>query len=345
MFTRNSLVGLDIGCHEIKAIELVEAADGPQVNALATMPAVDPLELPQAIRSLFADAGIKTRNVAVSLSGQSVIVRYIAMPEMSAEDLRSSMKYEAGKHIPFELDEVALDCARLDSKETSGGSEEADEMQVLLVAAKKEVLNELLGLIRAAALVPVAVDVDGFALGSAFELYASSGAAGAGLAGVKALVYVGASKSSVNILEDGSSSFSREIYLAGKDFTDAVSRRMGVEQQEGDRIKRDSAGEDDEVRVCLSPVGGDLVAEVHASVDYFENHHDRVVDSVWISGGSAHLPGLSDSFEQTFCREVKEWNPLEGIAMADGVKHPGLENINTSGLAVEVGLASRVLDD
>ena len=281
----------------------------------------------------------------MSLSGQSVIVRYIAMPKMSHEDLLSSMKYEAGKHIPFELDEVALDCAPLNGDETSDGKEAADEMQVLLVAAKKEVLNELLGVVRAATLVPVAVDVDGFALGSAFELYATSGATAGELAGVKALVDVGASKTSVNILEDGNSSFSREIYLAGKDFTDAVSRRLGVEQQEGDRIKQDSAGDDGEVRDCLSPVVGDLVAEVHASVDYFENHHDRVVDSVWISGGSTHLPGLSDAFEQTFCREVKEWNPLEGIAMAEGVEHPDLETVNTSGLAVAVGLASRVLED
>ena len=344
MFTRNSLVGLDIGCHEIKAIELVESADGPQVNALATMPAVDPVELPQAIRNLFASAGIKTRNVAVSLSGQSVIVRYIAMPKMSEEDLRSSMKYEAGKHIPFELDEVALDCARLESNEVSCGEDETDEMQVLLVAAKKEVLNELLGVIRAATLVPVAVDVDGFALGSAFELYASLRSTAGELTGVKALVDVGASKTSVNILEDGSSSFSREIYLAGKDFTDAVSRRMGVDQQEGDRIKQDSGGDDCEVKDCLSSVVGDLVAEVHASVDYFENHHDRTVDSVWISGGSAHLPGLSGAFEQVFCREVNEWNPLEGIGMADGMDNRSLEIVNASGLAVAVGLASRVLD-
>ena len=344
MFTRNSLVGLDIGCHEIKAIELVESVDGPQVNALATMPAVDPAELPQAIRNLFAGAGIKTRNVAVSLSGQSVIVRYIAMPKMSEDDLLSSMKYEAGKHIPFELDEVALDCARLDNGESTSGEEEADEMQVLLVAAKKEVLNELLGVVRAAALTPLAVDVDGFALGSAFELYASSRSTAGELAGVKALVDVGASKTSVNIIEDGSSSFSREIYLAGKDFTDAISRRMGVDQQEGDSIKRDPAGDDCEVRDCLSSVVGDLVAEVHASVDYFENHHDRTVDSVWISGGSAHLPGLADAFEQVFCREVKEWNPLEGIGVAEGADNLSLETVNASGLAVAVGLASRVLD-
>ncbi len=345
MFTRNSLVGLDIGCHEIKAIELVGSAGGPQVNALATMPAVEPLELPQAIRGLFADAGIKTRNVAVSLSGQSVIVRYIAMPKMSEEDLQSSLKYEAGKHIPFELDEVALDCVRLDSNDSPGSEEAADEMQVLLVAAKKDVLNELLSHVRAAALVPVAVDVDGFALGSAFELYAASQAGGEILAGVKALVDVGASKTSVNILEDGSSSFSREIYLAGKDFTDAVSRRLGVEQEEGDRIKQDPKGEDEEVRDCLSPVMGDLVAEVHASLDYYENHHDRAVDSVWVSGGSTRLPGLSGAFEQTFGREVKEWNPLEGIAVGDGLEPASLETVNTSGLAVAVGLASRVLED
>ena len=344
MFTKNSLVGLDIGCHEIKAIELVESADGPQVNALATMPAVDPVELPQAIRNLFTSAGIKTRNVAVSLSGQSVIVRYIAMPKMSEEDLLSSMKYEAGKHIPFELDEVALDCARLESNEVSCGEDETDEMQVLLVAAKKEVLNELLGVLRAATLVPVAVDVDGFALGSAFELYASSRSTAGELTGVKALVDVGASKTSVNILEDGSSSFSREIYLAGKDFTDAVSRRMGVDQLEGDRIKQDPGGDGCEVKDCLASVVGDLVAEVHASVDYFENHHDRAVDSVWISGGSAHLPGLSGAFEQVFCREVNEWNPLEGIGMADGTDNLSLETVNASGLAVAVGLASRVLD-
>lgn len=344
MFTSNSLVGLDIGCHEIKAIELAESADGLQVNALATMPAVEPDELPQAIRDLFAKAGIRTKNVAVSLSGQSVIVRYIAMPRMNEEDLLSSMKYEAGKHIPFELDEVAIDCARLDCDGVSSGEEETDEMQVLLVAAKKDVLNELLGVLRAAALVPVVVDVDGFALGSAFELFSASRPVAGGLDGVKALIDVGASKTSVNIVEDGLSAFSREIYLAGKDFTDAVSRRMGVDQQEGDRIKRDLTGDNYEVRDCISSLIGDLAAEIHASVDYFENHHDRTVDSVWISGGSARLPGLADAFEKVFGREVREWNPLEGIEKTDGAGDACFESVNTCGLAVAVGLAARVLD-
>lgn len=344
MFTRNSLVGLDIGCHEIKAIEMVASADGLQINALAKMPAVEPAELPQAIRGLFAKSGIRTKNVAVSLSGQSVVVRYLAMPRMSEEDLLSSMKYEAGKHIPFDLEEVVFDCARLDRDGVSADKEENDEMQVLLVAAKKEILNDLLGVMRSASLVPVAVDVDGFALGNAFELYSSSGSPGGGLEGVNVLIDVGASKTSVNIIEDGLSSFSREIYLAGKDFTDAVSRRMGVDQQEGDRIKRESTAGDYEVRDCLSAPIGDLAAETHASVDYFENHHDRSVDSVWISGGSARLPGLREAFEQVFGREVRGWNPLEGIEKADGAGDLCFDTQNACGLAVAVGLASRVLD-
>ena len=101
MFTKKSLVGLDIGSQEIKAVEMVESAGQMQLSALATMPAVDRVDLPQALKELFSKSGIRTKNVAISLSGQSVVVRYISMPRMSEEELRSSLKYEAEKHIPF----------------------------------------------------------------------------------------------------------------------------------------------------------------------------------------------------------------------------------------------------
>ena len=344
MFTKKSLVGLDIGSQEIKAVEMVESAGQMQLSALATMPAVDRVDLPQALKEFFSKSGIRTKNVAISLSGQSVVVRYISMPRMTEEELRSSLKYEAEKHIPFELDEVALDCARLERVGVSEPGEENEEMQVLLVAARKEVLDELLGVIRVAGLVPVAVDVDGFALGSAFELSASSRGDGRELDGVTALIDVGGSKTSINIIEDGLSAFSREIYLAGKDFTEAISRRMGVSPEEGDRIKCESTSEDFEVMECVSPLLGDLSAEIHASIDYFENHHERGVDSVRISGGSVSLPGLGDSFEQAFGREVSEWNPLEGIEEVVGSAGVRIPTGNSSSLAVAVGLASRVLD-
>ena len=344
MFTKRSLVGLDIGSQEIKAVEMVESAGQMQLSALATMPAVDRPDLSQALREFFSKAGIRTKNVAISLSGQSVVVRYISMPRMSEEELRSSLKYEAEKHIPFELDEVALDCARLERGGALEPGDENEEMQVLLVAARKEALDELLGVVRVAGLVPVAVDVDGFALGSAFELSAASSGDGNGLDGVTALIDVGGSKTSINIVEDGLPSFSREIYLAGKDFTEAISRRMGVSPEEGDRIKREAASENFEVRECVSPLLGDLAAEIHASIDYFENHHERSVDSVRISGGSAPLPGLGDTFEQAFGREVNEWNPLEGIEEADGAAGVRIPAGSSSRLAVAVGLASRVLD-
>ena len=343
MFTKQSLVGLDIGSQEIKAVEMVESAGQMHLSALGTAPAVDREDLPQALKELFSRAGIRTKNVAVSVSGKSVVVRYISMPRMSEEELRSSLKYEAEKHIPFELEEVALDCAMLDP-----GSAEADqpgdEMQILLVAARKETLDDLLGVVRAAGLLPVAVDVDGFALGSAFELTVSPSGDGKALDGVTALIDVGGSKTSINILEDGVSSFSREIYLAGKDFTESISRRMGVSPEEGDRIKRESGSDNFEVMECVSPILGDLAGEIYASIDYFENHHERVVGSVRLSGGSALLPGIGDAFEQTFGREVSEWNPLEGVEEAEGSAGALASAGNSPQLAVAVGLASRVLD-
>lgn len=344
MFTKRSLVGLDLGSEEIKAVEMIDSDGRMCLNALATMPAVDPEDLPQALRQLFSGAGIKTRNVAISLSGKSVVVRYISMPRMSEDELRSSLKYEAEKHIPFDLDEVALDCAILDTDGAPEDGKEVSEMQVLLVAARKEALDDLLGIVRAAGLLPVAVDVDGFALGSAFELTSSPSSAEGGLAGVTALVDVGGSKTSINILDDGVSFFSREIYLAGKDFTESISRRMGVSAEEGDRLKRESSADNFEVLECVSPLLGDLAAEIHASMDYFENHHERSVDCVRLSGGSAALPGLGDTFEQAFGREVREWNPLEGVDETEN-SAAGLDSrANSSQLAVAVGLASRVLD-
>lgn len=344
MFTKRSLVGLDIGSQEIKAVEMVESAGQMQLKSIATAPAASPEDLPQTLRDLFSNARIRTKNVAVSVSGKSVVVRYISMPRMSEDDLRSSLKYEAEKHIPFELEEVALDCAILEPGNAPDHGNDGEEMPVLLVAARKETVDQLLGVVRAAGLLPVAIDVDGFALGSAFESASDPSGNGEPPAGVTALIDVGGSKTSINILEDGVSSFSREIYLAGKDFTESISRRMGVSPEEGDRIKRECDSENFEVLECVSPILGDLAAEIHASIDYFENHHERVVDSVRLSGGSAPLPGLGDAFEQTFGREVSEWNPLEGVEEAESSAGALEAAASCPQLAVAVGLASRVLD-
>jgi len=332
-----SLIGLDVGTHSVKAVELTWS-NGPVITGFGYAELPSPDAVPETVLDLLRENDFHSRRVVTSVSGKSVIVRYLTMFRMAPDDLRNAIRYEADKYIPFDVDEVVLDCQPF---EVEGlGNLGANEMRVLLVACKRAVIDEQLRLLAVAGLHPELVDVDVFALGNAFE--ASNGVDPEAAPRVSALVDVGASKTSVNLMRGGVSLFTREIHTGGTTFTTAIASRLGLQHNEAELLKLSPGDEYERVRQAVGPAVDDLAAEVRLSFEYFENQFELGIDEVLLSGGGSRLAGLEQDLSRIFDRPTASWDPTGQFPIAAGSVDVDLLNQHVHELAVAVGLASRI---
>jgi type IV pilus assembly protein PilM len=341
---KKSLVGLDIGSSVVKAIELTQVGEQLKITGFGHAAIESKDGLKDSIADVMRRSGIRTKRVATAVSGRAVIVRYINMTSMSDEDLKSALKFEADKYIPFQVDEVVLDCARLPDfgeGQKEGGDK---EMKVLLVAVKQTLIDEHLQIIQSLGLVPTVIDVDTFALGNAFELNSLHSPRVEDEEKVIALIDIGSVKTNINIIKNNTSYFSREVYLAGNDFTESISRRLGTDIAEAEKLKLNPQGKEENIEESILPTLDDLGNEIHLSFDYYENQYDREVDEVFISGGSSKIAGLKASFERVFDRRIHFWDPTENLEVrSDRVDVQDMKDHGPQ-LSVAVGLASRIMD-
>jgi len=232
------LVGLDIGTRYVKALQLSDNGGKFAITAFGIAEVQPPRTQADAILELFDSRKFKTKRVVASVSGRSVYVRYVNMPQMNDEEIVNAAKYELGKYIPVEVDEVIHDVQKLGNIE-GGGTQTEPEMRVLLVAARRSFIDEQVAAIEAAGLQPVILDVDAFALGNSFELGAHINPQSIVPGRLIALADIGASKTSVHIMDNTSPFFTREIYKGGDDFTGAIAARTGLESHDAEALKRD----------------------------------------------------------------------------------------------------------
>jgi len=336
---RKSVVGLDIGSSSIKAIEITHDKFDYIITAFAKVDVAGEQARRDALADLFRNGGFRTKRVASAVCGKAVIFRYINMAKMSGEEMQSAIRYEADKYIPFDVDEVELDTQKLiDLPPTTEGGPE--QMKVLLVAAKRTVVQDQAQMLAELGLQPVAVNIDSFALGNAYEL---NDIVSPGLQEAHhtvALVDIGFSKSSINILRDNVTYFAREVPMGGQDLTNAITRRFGLETFEAEALKRDPQDQVAEVQDAVSSVLDDLGNEINLSFDFFENQFEGEVQEVQLSGGTVLLPFLEESLEKIFEKRTRVWNPIEGLKVkSDNVDIDAL-NQAAPQLAVSVGLAA-----
>ena len=338
---RDALVGLDIGTSEVKAVEVTDFGESLKVTGFGVGRIHNREDLPEVIKRVLQDAGIKSRRVATSVSGRSVIVRYLNLPTMDEEELKGALKFEADKYIPFEIDEVAIDGQKLEEVENSAGDR---EMKSLLVAVKKDLIQEHVSLIQDIGLMPVVIDVDAFALGNAFELRNLNSPRLEDENRITALVDLGASKTNINILKGNMSCFSREVYVGGNQLTEAIACDIHMDESEAEELKRNPQGREGEVQGAITPVLDDLANEIHLSFDYFENQFDQQVGDIYVSGGSAQSQGLTEAFERVFEREIHFWDPLENVEILADRVDVEMARANANQLPIAVGLAARIQD-
>jgi type IV pilus assembly protein PilM len=345
-----SVVGLDLGSSAVKAVELTPAGSGYRVTAYAAEPIppdsivdgsiLDAAAVTAAIRRLFKKTRFRSRRVAASVSGNAVIVKKITLPVMTETELAGSIHWEAEQYIPFDIQDVNLDYQVLDS----GAAEPKGTMEVLLVAAKKEKINDYTGAIAAAGRVPVVVDVDAFALQNAFEMNY-----GVEPGAVVVLLDVGASTTNVNIVSGEQSLFTRDISMGGNTHTEALQKELGLTFEAAERAKR---GEPlphiafDDVRPVLHTITGSFLLEIQKTFDFFKaTAGSERIDRLYLSGGASVVEGLADALEERFGVPVERLDPFRRIAI--DWKKLRIDDPERLGLtsAVAVGLALRKAGD
>src|SRR5687768_4248763 len=306
MASRN-IVGLDVGSKFVKAVQITETSGQYKITEFGIAEVSPQVSVPDTINELFAKKNFKTKRVVSAVSGRFVFVRYISMPVMSDEELVNAAKYELGKYIPVEVDEVLHDSQKLEELAAQEGQE--PEMRVLLVAAKRTFIDEHVAMLEQAGLQPAIVDVDSFALGNAYELGGRANPDAVRPGKLVALVDIGATKTNINIMSDSVSFFTREFYKGGDDITDAMSKKLGLELKDAEHLKRNPQGEEQKVLECVGGAIEDICHDLNISIDYFENQYDRKVDEVFIAGGASQTLGLDEILEKTVQKKVWKWNP------------------------------------
>ncbi|MBN2713369.1 MAG: type IV pilus assembly protein PilM [Planctomycetes bacterium] len=334
MARQRSILGLDVGTYSVKAVELTGIGDDVRVTGLGWERIPSPDMVEDTIHAVLANNNLRARRVVTSVSGRSVIVRHVTMMPMPPEELRQAVRYEADKYIPYDVDDVQLDCQQLGPADEAGS-----QIRVLLVAAKRQLIEEHIGMLKRVDLQPAMIDVDLFALANAFEL-CNARAELAAEGEAVALVDIGASKTSICVMKGMADCFTREVYTAGNAMTDAVAKRFGESPTAVEGMKEDPGEAISSMSDAMLPVIDDLGSEVRLSFDYYENQFEQTVSKVYVSGGSIMFPPMLDALKNSFELETNRFNPFEtvNVEVADDV----IIHEKASDMVVAFGLASRL---
>lgn len=345
------LMGLDIGSSAIKLVQMSEIKRGYSLEKFGVIPldpelivdgtVMDAGRVTDAIRQLVAEQKFKLREVAMAVSGHSVIVKKIQVPVMSEDELEESIKWEAEQYIPFDINDVNLDFHILDYND---GAENRDQMSVVLVAVKKDKLNEYTALITEAGLTPVVVDVDAFCLENMYGINYD-----VRQGEVIALINIGASVANINIVKNGNYAFTRDISIGGNRYTETVQKELNLSYDEAERAKKGERVDGvnpETLTSVIETVNGEVTSEIMRSFDYFKTTSvQEKVDKVILSGGGAKIRGLLPYLSERLGVKVEVANPFNHVEI-----NPKLFDVQyikdmAPQAAVGVGLAIRRLGD
>lgn len=320
-------LGLDIGTSAVKFVKLRYNKAEAELGGLGIKPLT--ADLDSVLKEVCQEQNVKKANI--SISGPSAIIRYANFPRMTQQELRQSLKFEAQKYIPFSVSDVNFDATILKSDLPD------NKMLVLLAAVKKDSLSQRLKYFEGSGLSVSGVDIDAIAMVNAFGFNYS----GDEFIGSKtvALLNIGASFSNLSILEAGAPRLSRDIQVAGNNFTQKLSESLELDFKSAEELKlRPSKDKAEKVSAALEQVLSGLAAEVRTSFDYYESQSTVSVVKIFLSGGSSAFPGLKDALANMLGIAVELWDPFKKITAVEGKlsERPG---ILPEQFAVALGLA------
>lgn len=334
-------VGVDIGSSSVKVVEFERTQEGglrlvyfvrePILpEAIVDSEIIDRQAVVEAIQNVFDEHPIGCRNVATAVSGRAVIVKRIWMDRLDEEDAREAILWEAEQHIPYDINDVTLDFQILRSEEGE------KQMEILLVAAKKDMVYQHADILREAGLNPEVIDVDAFAVQNAvlasYELAADD---------VAALVDVGAEETNLNIVRDHLPLYTKDLPLGTTAIVDALRREMHWDQEEAEEALR-SPDESLDLPALVREVFGDLAQAVERAGAFLQSSEESgAIARLLLAGGGAHIPGLAEFLASRLQIPVEVVDPLLGLEIdADRVDAEAW-NAEAPRFAVSVGLALR----
>jgi type IV pilus assembly protein PilM len=343
-------VGLDIGSSSVKLVQLKEKKGGHQLLAYGAAPLppeaivdgalMNSSAIVQAIQELFEQQKVKAKEVAIGVRGHSVIIKKISVPRMTQEELDESIQWEAEQYIPFDVKDVNIDTQIL-----TPDADAAGQMDVLLVAAKKDMINDYTSVCAEAGLTATVVDVDAFAVQNAFET--SYGAAGETVV----IVNLGAAVSNINVIARGVTTFTRDITMGGNAFTEEIQKQLNISYDEAEALKVGGQGETDavvpqEVERVIQGVAEQLGGEIQRSLDFYASTAaDGKITRAYLSGGTARIPALFKTVEARAGVGVEILNPFKNIEIDNRRFDPAAILVAAPSAAVGVGLALRSAGD
>ena len=338
------LVGVDIGSHAVKVCQLQQAGDNYALVALGstTLPpgAVEdgvlqaPDQVGQAITKLFKNLKLsKNTKIAISISGYSVIVKKIKLDVMEEEQLEKYLKSEAEQYIPFDIAEVYLDFQDLKTNK-----EEFEQTDIMLVAAKKEVVDGFLTMLRGIKLEPMLVDVDGFALENIWSTVDKQNEN-------IALIDIGAEKMNINIIIRGTSVLARDINVGSHKLTEQIATTLGIEQDEAEKLKLGIIPAGDrqkDLEGVFNTVCTNWVFEIQKAIDLYRSKNaDRPLARIVLSGGGSKVNGIAEYISKETRLEVIRFNPFSKMKVNE--KKIDRDYVDAIGpeMAIAAGLAIR----
>jgi type IV pilus assembly protein PilM len=344
--SKKGVVGLDIGSSGVKLVELKERKAGEftlmrlgieplSPEAIVDGSIMDSSLVVDAIHRLNDQTKVKSTNYATSLSGHSVIIKKIQLPVMPEEELAESIQWEAEQYIPFDINDVRLDYVVL-----SDGEAGRDNMDVLLVAVKRDKVNDYVSVISQTGKTPTIVDVDAFAVQNAYEINYDLDTRK-----VVALINMGASVTNINILSRGTTVFWRDITMGGNYFTESLQREFNLSFQQAETLKRGEPVDrysPSDARAVLDTVSGEMASEIRKTFDFFSaTSSEGPVDELVLSGGCALTPNLLQVLRERFEVPTEMMNPLKKIHYKESdFDSTWLQSIAPM-MAVAVGLGIR----
>lgn len=345
------LVGLDIGSSSLKMAEVISSSHGHVLNRFIQIPLpkgiivegilADARELSLKIKDLFKNSGCRGRGIVTSLSGNSVIVKKVTFAQMDETELRDLIRDEAGKYLPFDnMDDVLYDFQILGDNEFN-----PNQMDVILVAAKKDIVNSYVDAVTGAGLNVTIMDVDSFALETMYEAnydYDDND--------IIIIVNIGASITNINVIKGGMSIFTRDFTLGGNSITESLQEKYKVTFEEAEKIKIEGMPDNNQDNLDLKnsilDFAEPICSEIERSIDYFRSTFGgEFIKHVFLSGGSAKINGLEALLSQRLNIETEIINPFLKIGY-------NKRNIDTKMLddlrpiaAIAVGLGLRKMGD
>ena len=345
---KDNIVGLDIGSSSIKAAQVVDSKRGPTLKNFGIVDIAhgaieegtinDPESVSESIRQLFKSNNIKETNVAVSIGGYSVIVKKINVQTMAEEQLQETIHFEAEQYIPFDISDVNLDFQILGENESN-----PNQMSVFLVAAKKDMVNDYINLVNLAGLNPCIVDVEAFALQNTFE--ANYDIQDDNIA----LIDIGASKTSLNILKGNSSVFMRDVSLGCGQINQKIMSLIECSFEEAEQLKYGDSPDrltTEDLKGIVSSVVADWCTEIRRALDFFySTYPEDQIKRIILSGGGANIGEFQKLLATEASAEVESINPFQNFQLDGKNLDANYVNQIRPQAAISMGLAMRKVDD